>query len=380
MKRKFSENAALIVAMAVFVALALQSAAAAPVIALQPFVSGLTSPVDLQPSRDGTGRLFVVEQGGIIRVIKAGKLLATPFLNLTNIVHSGGEEGLLGLAFHPAYKTNGRFFVNYTRVVSGQHQTIIAEYHVSSTNKDVADPTGAILLKVNQPFDNHKGGQLVFGPDGYLYIGLGDGGDQGDPLKNGQKLSTLLGKMLRIDVDSGAPYKIPPTNPFIGRTGVKPEIWAYGFRNPWRFSFDLQSKKLYIGDVGQDAYEEIDIGTIGGNFGWNVMEGAHCYPIGSTCNQSGKILPIAEVPHPEAEAIIGGFVYRSTVIPGLSGYYVFGDFITGTIWGLKQVSGTWQRTTLLSTGRGISAFGRDASGTLYVIDYLNGAILKIVQG
>ena len=380
MKRKFSENAALIVAMVVFLALALQSAAAAPVIALQPFVSGLTSPVDLQPSRDGTGRLFVVEQGGIIRVIKAGKLLATPFLNLTNIVHSGGEEGLLGLAFHPAYKTNGRFFVNYTRVVSGQHQTIIAEYHVSSTNKDVADPTGAILLKVNQPFDNHKGGQLVFGPDGYLYIGLGDGGDQGDPLKNGQKLSTLLGKMLRIDVDSGAPYKIPPTNPFIGRTGVKPEIWAYGFRNPWRFSFDLQSKKLYIGDVGQDAYEEIDIGTIGGNFGWNVMEGAHCYPIGSTCNQSGKILPIAEVPHPEAEAIIGGFVYRSTVIPGLSGYYVFGDFITGTIWGLKQVSGTWQRTTLLSTGRAISAFGRDASGTLYVIDYLNGAILKIVQG
>jgi len=380
MKRKFSENAALIVAMAVFLALALQSAAAAPVIALQPFVSGLTSPVDLQPSRDGTGRLFVVEQGGIIRVIKAGKLLATPFLNLTNIVHSGGEEGLLGLAFHPAYKTNGRFFVNYTRVVSGQHQTIIAEYHVSSTNKDVADPTGAILLKVNQPFDNHKGGQLVFGPDGYLYIGLGDGGDQGDPLKNGQKLSTLLGKMLRIDVDSGAPYKIPPTNPFIGRTGVKPEIWAYGFRNPWRFSFDLQSKKLYIGDVGQDAYEEIDIGTIGGNFGWNVMEGAHCYPIGSTCNQSGKILPIAEVPHPEAEAIIGGFVYRSTVISGLSGYYVFGDFITGTIWGLKQVSGTWQRTTLLSTGRAISAFGRDASGTLYVIDYLNGAIFKIVQG
>ena len=380
MRRKFSENAALIVAMVVFLALALQSAAAAPVIALQPFVSGLTSPVDLQPSRDGTGRLFVVEQGGIIRVIKAGKLLATPFLNLTNIVHSGGEEGLLGLAFHPAYKTNGRFFVNYTRVVSGQHQTIIAEYHVSSTNKDVADPTGAILLKVNQPFDNHKGGQLVFGPDGYLYIGLGDGGDQGDPLKNGQKLSTLLGKMLRIDVDSGAPYKIPPTNPFIGRNGVKPEIWAYGFRNPWRFSFDLQSKKLYIGDVGQDAYEEIDIGTIGGNFGWNVMEGAHCYPIGSTCNQSGKILPIAEVPHPEAEAIIGGFVYRSTVIPALSGYYVFGDFITGTIWGLKQVSGTWQRTTLLSTGRAISAFGRDASGTLYVIDYLNGAILKIVQG
>jgi glucose/arabinose dehydrogenase len=380
MKLKFSENAALIAAMVVFLALAFQSAAAAPVIALQPFVSGLSSPVDLQPSRDGTGRLFVVEQGGTIRVIKAGKLLATPFLNLTKIVQSGGEEGLLGLAFHPAYKTNGRFFVNYTRVVSGQLQTVIAEYHASTTNRDVADPAGAIVLKVNQPFDNHNGGQLAFGPDGYLYIGLGDGGDQGDPLKNGQRLSTLLGKMLRIDVDSGAPYKIPPTNPFIGRTGVKPEIWAYGFRNPWRFSFDLQSKKLYIGDVGQDAFEEIDIGTIGGNFGWNVMEGFHCYPIGSTCNQSGKILPIAEVPHPEAEAIIGGFVYRSTVIPGLSGYYVFGDFITGMIWGLKQVSGTWQRTTLLSTGRGISAFGRDASGTLYVIDYLNGAIFKIVQG
>jgi glucose/arabinose dehydrogenase len=378
MTRKSSQQAALIAAIVALVALALQTAAAAPIIALSPFVSGLTSPVDLQPSRDGTSRLFVVQQGGIIRVIKSGKLLATPFLNLTSLVQSGGEEGLLGLAFHPAYKTNGRFFVNYTRSVSGQIQTIIAEYHASSTNPDVANPTGAIVLKVNQPFDNHNGGQLAFGPDGYLYIGLGDGGSEGDPQKNGQKLSTLLGKMLRIDVNSGAPYKIPPTNPFVGRTGVKPEIWAYGFRNPWRFSFD--SNRLFIGDVGQDAYEEIDIGTIGGNFGWNIMEGRHCYPIGSTCNQSGKILPIAEVAHPTAEAIIGGFVYRSTAIPALTGSYVFGDFVTGTIWGLKQVSGTWQRTTLLSTGRAISAFGRDAGGALYVVDYLNGAIFKIVQG
>jgi glucose/arabinose dehydrogenase len=230
------------------------------------------------------------EQGGTIRIIKNKKLVAKPFLNITSLVVSGGEEGLLGLAFHPSYKTNGRFFVNYTRMVGAQIQTVIAEYHQSTTNRDLADPTGRILLTVNQPFDNHKGGQLAFGPDGFLYIGLGDGGDIGDPFKNGQSLATLLGKMLRIDVNTGTPYGIPPDNPFVGQSGKKPEIWAYGFRNPWRFSFDTQKKRLFVGDVGQDSYEEIDIATAGGNFGWNVMEGKHCYPRARLANQTGKIL------------------------------------------------------------------------------------------
>jgi glucose/arabinose dehydrogenase len=372
-------------ALVVFLALlTLQTAVAVtppPVITLQPFVSGLTSPIDFQVSKDGTGRMFVVEQGGTIRIIKNKTVLAKPFLNITSLVESGGEEGLLGLAFHPAYKTNGRFFVNYTRRVSGKIQTVIAEYHQSTTNRDLANPTGSILFTVDQPFDNHNGGQLAFGPDGYLYIALGDGGDFGDPLGNGQKLSTLLGKILRIDVNSGPPYKIPPDNPFVGRSGAKPEIWAYGFRNPWRFSFDPQKKRLFVGDVGQDAFEEIDIATAGGNFGWNVMEGRHCYPSGTSCNQAGKILPIDEVAHPAAAAIIGGYVYRSSAIARLAGYYVFGDFISGQIWGLKEVTaGTWQRTPLLSTGRAISALGRDGSGNLYVVDYFNGSIFKIVQG
>lgn len=352
-----------------------------PVIALEPFISGLSSPIDFQVAKDGSGRFFVVEQGGTIRIIKNKKLVAKPFLNITSLVVSGGEEGLLGLAFHPSYKTNGRFFVNYTRMVGAQIQTVIAEYHQSTTNRDLADPAGRILLTVNQPFDNHKGGQLAFGPDGFLYIGLGDGGDIGDPFKNGQNLATLPGKMLRIDVNTGTRYGIPADNPFVGQAGKKPEIWAYGFRNPWRFSFDTQKKRLFVGDVGQDSYEEIDIATAGGNFGWNAMEGKHCYPPGTTCNQTGKILPIDEIAHPSAAAIIGGYVYRSSSIARLAGYYVYGDFITGTIWGLKEIApGTWQRATLLSTGRGISAFGRDGSGNLYVIDYLNGSIFKIVQG
>jgi glucose/arabinose dehydrogenase len=355
-------------------------AMAAPVIALQPVVSGLTSPLDLESPNDGTGRLFVLEQAGKIRVVKSGKLLSTPFLNITSLVSSGGEMGLLGLAFHPNYKSNGRFFVNYTRVNSGQIQTVIAEYHRSSTNADVASTTAKVLLVVNQPYDNHNGGQLAFGPDGYLYIGLGDGGSEGDPLGNGQKLSTLLGKILRINVNSGTPYSVPSTNPFVGRTGVKPEIWAYGFRNPWRFGFDFSSGRLFIGDVGQDSYEEIDLGKSGGNFGWSVMEGAHCYPIGSTCNKTGKILPITEIAHPTAECIIGGYVYRGSSIAGLAGMYVFGDFITGKIWALKLTSTGWQRSTLLSTGREISAFGRDNSGNLYVVDYGNGSIFRIVQG
>ena len=346
---------------------------------LQLVVSGLTAPLDFQSARDGTGRFFIVEQGGTIRIIKAKKLIAAPFLNISSIIVSGGETGLLGLAFHPQYKTNGRFFVNYTRRVNGQLQTVIAEYHVSAANPNLADPKSAkVVLVINQPFDNHKGGQLAFGSDGFLYIGMGDGGSGGDPLGNGQKLSTLLGKMLRIDINSGSPYAIPPDNPFVSVSGAKGEIWAYGFRNPWRFSFDKTTKRLFVADVGQDAWEEVDIVTKGGNFGWNIMEGKHCYPPGANCSQTGLILPIAEYSHSEGIAVIGGYVYRGGAIPALKGLYVFGDFGSGQVWTLQETQpGTWTRAPLLSAGFNISAFGRAGNNELYVLDY-SGKLYKLV--
>ena len=225
----------------------------------------------------------------------------------------------------------------------------------------------------------HQGGDLHFGPDGFLYIGLGDGGSGGDPLGNGQNLNTLLGKMLRIDIDhasGGAQYSIPADNPFVAGGGL-PEIWAYGFRNPWRFSFDTSSGRLFIADVGQDKYEEVDIGQKGGNFGWSIMEGAHCFNPSSGCSMAGLILPIIEYAHPEGETVIGGFIYRGFAIPELVGSYVFGDFIGGQIWSSTESSGRWNRTLLLSTSRSISSFGRDAAGELYVVDY-SGSVLKIV--
>ena len=352
---------------------------AAPAVHLQFVVSGLTAPLDFQSPRDGTGRFFIVEQAGTIRIVKGKKVLAPSFLDISSIIVSGGETGLLGLAFHPQYKSNGRFFLNYTRRVSGQLQTAIAEYHVSPTNPNLADPnSGKVLLSFDQPFDNHKGGQLAFGLDGFLYIGTGDGGSGGDPQGNGQKLTTLLGKMLRIDVNSGSPYEIPPDNPFVGVGGAKGEIWAYGFRNPWRFSFDKTSKRLFVGDVGQDAWEEVDILTKGGNFGWNIMEGNHCYPPGSNCNKTGLIPPIGEYSHSEGIAVIGGYVYRGAGIPVLKGLYVFGDFGSGQVWTLQETQpGTWTRAPLLSTGINISAFGRAGNNELYVLDY-NGTLYKLV--
>jgi glucose/arabinose dehydrogenase len=352
----------------------------APAVHLESVVSGLSAPLDCQTARDGTGRLFIVQQGGTIRIVKAKKLLPTPFLNVASLIESGGEKGLLGLAFHPSYKSNGRFFINYTRRVSGQLQTVIAEYHVSSSDPNVADPnSGRIVLNFNQPFDNHNGGQMAFGPDGYLYIGTGDGGSGGDPQGNGQKLSTLLAKMLRIDINSGSPYAVPPDNPFVGVSGAKGEIWAYGLRNPWRFSFDRQNgKRLFVGDVGQDAWEEVDIVTKGGNFGWNIMEGNHCYPAGSNCNPSGLIPPIAEYSHSEGEAVIGGYVYRGAAIPALKGLYVFGDYVSGQMWTLQETQpGVWQRSALLTTGLNISALGRSANNELYVVDY-SGTLYKLV--
>jgi glucose/arabinose dehydrogenase len=351
------------------------------VLAVNPVVSGLTAPVDLQNPNDGSGRLFVVEQQGVIRIVTNNSLVSTPFLDIHNQVDFGGEKGLLGLAFHPSYSQNRRFFVNYDRVVSGQMQTVISEFQTSASNPNQADPTSErILFTVDQPFPNHKGGQLAFGPDGLLYIGLGDGGSAGDPLGNAQNLQTLLGKMLRIDVDHlspGLPYAIPSDNPFLNGTD-RGEIWAYGFRNPWRFSFDPADGRLFVGDVGQDKFEEIDILQKGGNFGWNIMEGLHCFKPATGCNMAGLILPIAEYDHSEGDAVIGGYVYRGTAIPQLVGTYLLSDFQTGTIWGLKEnPPGTFTRSQLVATGKNISSFGRDEAGELYVLDY-NGTLLRIV--
>ncbi|MBF8285408.1 MAG: hypothetical protein HW378_4323 [Anaerolineales bacterium] len=260
-------------------------------------MSGLDEPVDLKHAGDGSGRLFVIEQPGRIRIVENGELLPDPFLDIEPLVNSrGNEQGLLGLAFYPDYAANGLFFVNYTDV---NGDTVVARYAVSADDPSRADPASAkIILQVDQPFPNHNGGDLVFGPDGYLYIGLGDGGSGGDPQGNGQNLNALLGKMLRIDVNHGDPYAIPPDNPFAGRAGARPEIWAYGLRNPWRYSFDRATGDLYIADVGQNAYEEVDFQPAdsrgGENYGWNKYEGFHAYDGGAT---DGLTMPVAEYAH-----------------------------------------------------------------------------------
>jgi glucose/arabinose dehydrogenase len=258
-------------------------------------------------------------------------------------------------------------------------QTVIAEYQ-ASTAPNVADAASErILLTVDQPFANHKGGQMAFGPDGFLYIAFGDGGGGGDPLGNGQSLQTLLGKIARIDVDHADPglqYAIPTDNPFAGTTN-RGEIFAYGLRNPWRFSFERGTGRLFVADVGQDKFEEIDLVQKGGNFGWNIMEGAHCFSPSSGCNMTGLTLPIAEYDHSEGATVIGGYVYHGTAITGLVGAYVFGDFGNGKIWSLTENSGTWTRTLLLTTGHNMSAFGQDAAGELYIVDYSSGGAFKI---
>jgi len=352
-------------------------------ISLQLVASGLSAPLDLEQPNDGSGRLFIVEQGGTIKILQNGSLLQQPFLNISNKVVFRGEMGLLGLTFHPGFQTNRKFYVNYVRNAGGQFQSIIAEYLASVTNPNQSDPASErILLAVNQVsnFTNHKAGQLAFGPDGFLYFGLGDGGGEGDPFGHGQDTKTLLGKMLRIDVDGsspGLPYRIPADNPFIGGGGL-PEIWAYGFRNPWRFSFDRNTGRMFVADVGQDRFEEIDIVQKGGNYGWNIMEGLHCFNPPSGCNMAGLQLPIVEISHPEAEAVIGGFVYHGTAVAGLQNLYIFGD-LSGKIWSLKEdPANTFTRTLLVSPGFNISSFGQDAAGELYVVD-VGGRVLKIIQ-
>ncbi|MGH9336914.1 MAG: PQQ-dependent sugar dehydrogenase, partial [Vicinamibacteria bacterium] len=341
--------------------------------------SGFHLPVQVTHAGDGSNRRFVVEQEGVVRIIDNGAVLPTPFLDLTAIVANSGERGLLGLAFHPSYAQNGFFYVNYTDL-SGN--TVIARYSVSG-DADVANPASAsILLQVVQPFANHNGGMMQFGPlDGYLYIALGDGGSGNDPFGHGQNKNTLLGSILRIDVDGGSPYAIPAGNPYLGVDGAD-EIWAIGLRNPWRFSFDRETGDLLIGDVGQSRWEEIDFqpaGTDGGlNFGWAHREGP-C-PRGSTlpCPPAPAAFtdPVAFYGRSAGAAVTGGFVYRGTQFPSLIGRYFFADFISGRMWSLSKTGPkTWSPLELeAETGFNVSSFGEDEQGNLYVADYSGGTI------
>jgi glucose/arabinose dehydrogenase len=351
---------------------------------LQLLVSGLNAPLDLEQPNDGSNRLFVVEQGGTIRIIQNGAVLAQPFLDISSKVVTGGEMGLLGVTFHPGFQQNGKFYVNYVRSLSGQIQSVIAEYTASPANANTVDPVSErILLTVDQVgnLNNHKAGQLTFGPDGFLYFGLGDGGSSGDPFGHGQNTQTLLGKLIRIDVNAAGPglqYGIPPDNPFVAGGGL-PEIWAFGFRNPWRFSFDRPSGRLFLADVGQDMFEEVDMVQKGGNYGWNIMEGLHCFNPPTGCNTTGLTLPIAEYSHSEGNAVIGGFVYHGSSIPSLQGMYVFGDLGTGKIWVLQEASpNVFTRTLVATTGKTTSSFGQDQSGELYLVDYGGGNLYRIV--
>jgi len=355
-------------------------------LALRRIATGFSAPVGIVDAGDGRGRLFVVEQAGRIRILRAGAIADRPFLDISALVSCCGERGLLGLVFAPGFgRTSRAFYVDYTDAVGN---TVIARATVGA-DPDVADAASLTsILEVDQPFANHNGGQLAFGPDGYLYIGLGDGGSGGDPFGNGQDRRTLLGKILRIDVSGpgtgGRRYRIPPDNPFADGVNGRPEIWAYGLRNPWRFSFDRSTGDLWIGDVGQDRYEEVDhltmAGGRGANLGWNLMEGLHCYPSGTACRRTGLVLPVAEYDHSSGDcAIIGGFVYRGASSAALDGLYLFGDTCTGRVRAIVASAITVQTPTILrDTGLTISSFGEDASGELYVADLASGSIYEIV--
>jgi glucose/arabinose dehydrogenase len=355
--------------------------------AWQPVAAGLEKPVGLVNAGDGSNRLFVIEQKGRIRILSDGALLPQPFLDISERIDSrGSEQGLLGLAFHPDYGAAGdgslanrAFFVNY---IDKNGDTVIARFEVALDDPQQADPDSEKrLLQIRQPYENHNGGGMAFGPDGYLYLGLGDGGSGGDPQGNAQNLTSLLGKLLRIDMDRGDPYAIPPDNPFIQGGGM-PEVWASGLRNPWQFSFDRLTGDLYIGDVGQSAWEEIDFlpaGSPGGaNFGWNFREGNHTYE-GTVPSSLALVDPIAEYAHDLGCSVTGGLVYRGSALPAWKGIYLFGDYCSGNIWGLyRDSTGSWQQALLFSGIGRLSAFGEDEAGEIYLAD-LGGTILRLEE-
>jgi glucose/arabinose dehydrogenase len=351
-----------------------------------------TQPVDIAHAGDGSGRLFVVERAGVVWSVAANEVSTPAFLDISGRVQStgGSERGLLGIAFPPGFDDDGHFYVHYTSqpgfafgidIAAGD--TIVSRIHIDG---GIADPDREeLVLHVPQPSNNHNGGQIAFGPDGYLYIALGDGGGSGDPDGNGQDPGTLLGALLRIDVEAGiAPYRIPDDNPFTGDAGARDEIWAYGLRNPWRFSFDRQTGDLYIADVGQDRYEEINFQPAasggGENYGWNIMEGLHCFSPPDGCDQTSLTLPVADYPISGTAdcAVTGGHVYRGGEHPDLQGVYLYGDFCSGRIRGFRvDPAGDVEPGLLLDSGLRISTFGEDEAGNLYVADYLGGDLYRI---
>jgi glucose/arabinose dehydrogenase len=342
-------------------------------------------PVEFMSPEDGTNRNFVVAQRGKIHVfaniptVKSSKV----FLDIERKVTAGGERGLLGLAFHPKYKTNGHFYLNYTRNNSGL-ETVISRFTVNKTDPNTADASSEeILLTFKQPYSNHNGGKIAFGNDGFLYIGVGDGGSGGDPQKNGQNRATLLGKILRIDVDKssgGLKYSIPADNPYKQNSqGFREEIFAYGIRNPWRFSIDKVSGELWAGDVGQNKIEEIDIIKKGGNYGWNVMEAEDCFGT-ADCNTNSFILPVWSYRQgPQTgNSVTGGHVYRGKAIRSLQGKYIYGDYVTGNIWTLTAAANGKYNNAFLVKHKGmISSFGEDANDELYICSYGDGKIYKL---
>jgi glucose/arabinose dehydrogenase len=355
-------------------------AQAQPVANLEPVAHGLTNPVSI--THAGDARLFITLQNGLIVIYDGTQVLPVPFLDVRSLVSAGGERGLLSVAFHPHYAQNGLFYINYTNTAGN---TVVARYTVSPQDPNGANASSAVtLLTIAQPFANHNGGQLQFGPDGYLYIGMGDGGSGGDPGNRAQNLGELLGKMLRIDVDSASPYAIPASNPFRTTAGARPEIWAFGLRNPWRFSFDRATSDLWIADVGQGTWEEIDVqpaGSAGGeNYGWRRMEGTHCFNPATNCNTGTMVLPVVEYDHGVGCSVTGGYVYRGARYPRLAGTYVYGDFCSGTIWGAtRSASGTVTSRVLYQAPFDISTFGEDAAGELYVAAYSTGTLFHIVD-
>jgi glucose/arabinose dehydrogenase len=356
---------------------------------LEPIAAGLSAPLLVTHAGDGSDRLFVVEQTGKVRIVDgAGDLLSAPFIDLSRSVSGGGEQGLLGLAFHPSYATNGRLYFSYTDL---NGTSVIREYKVLASNPDRVDgASGRTILRVRQPYANHNGGHIAFGPDGYLYIGLGDGGSGGDPGNRAQSLGTLLGKILRIDVNGRTgtlPYGIPSTNPYVGRTGLD-QIWAYGLRNPWRFSFDRVTGDLWIGDVGQGEWEEVDRALAvrgrnagrGFNFGWRVMEGAHCFRPSSGCDRTAKTLPLTEYAHARGRcSVTGGYVYRGDAYPHLAGAFFFADYCSGDIWYVDRGATRGVIPTLaMTTGSQVTSFGEGEDGELYLTE-AGGTVLRLID-
>ncbi len=368
-------------------------------LSLQVITNQIPSPVAMAVTGDGSNRLFICEKQGRVWVVQNAKMLSQPFLDVSNqmVDVEGGydERGLLGIAFHPNFKTNRKFYVYYSapsRARGSDHKSVVAEYRVSAGNANAADKsTKRVLLEVEQPESNHNGGDLVFGPDGYLYICLGDGGGGGDKhgsIGNGQNLSTLLGKILRIDVN-GNPYSVPKDNPFVSVKNARPEIWAYGLRNPWRISFDKATKQLFAGDVGQNKYEEIDIIQKGGNYGWRIKEGLHDFKVPDGANKNSLIDPIYEYDHDQGISISGGYIYRGRSIPELTGKYVYGDY-NGKMWLLSKAGNKWVNSDLMINNKPggnmqILSWGQDEAGELYMLinssgnSRSEGSVYKIVK-